>query len=57
LQKGKKTDNFKKLVNSGQSKSAACSTLVDSFTNSLSINGFNLFAIICEKPNLSGKAY
>jgi hypothetical protein len=52
----RKTDSFKKLVISGQIVSAACSTLVHSFTNSLSINGFNLFAIICEMPNLREKA-
>ena len=38
----RKTDNFKKLLNSGQSISAACSTLVHSFTNSLPINAFYL---------------
>jgi hypothetical protein len=45
------------LLISGQSISAACSTLVHSFTKSISINVFNLFAIICEMPNLRGKAY
>ena len=53
----KKTDSFKKLVNLEQSISAVRSTLVQSFTNSLSINAFNLFAVICEMPNLSGKTY
>jgi len=36
----RKTDSFKKLAISGQSVSAVCSTLVHSFTNSLSTNGF-----------------
>jgi len=53
----KKTDSFKKLVILGESFSAAFNTLAHSFTNSLSINAFNLFAIICKMPRLRGKAY
>jgi hypothetical protein len=54
---GRKTDSFKKLPISGQSVSAAFNTLVHSFINSQSINAVNLFSVICEMPNLRGKAY